>query len=244
MPGLAECYVHGSDAEIHTVLTFKVEHSLPSERASASYTVWRYQSVRKDERQVNQVAHEQNGIVRDASGDFQDGALKLKLSDFCPLNTLEHPEADDFDFVIDHAKLDRLLLRAEETQQKFDNLDWRCAPRRESSWDPAESVFRPPAFSLACADCGLLIGHRDQFAEGWTLEKSCLRVVDNTGQTSEPSVEKWIAARLLSLVERSSIRKVVVDWCQHGYQEAAETGDEPSKVRRTIFLRYAQQLTL
>jgi hypothetical protein len=63
---------------------------------------------------------------------------------------------------------------------------------------------------ILCKHCGQVLGKRDASADGWRIWKWCLSI--SSGPTSSPSystysIQKWISARLLYLIENIGVRK-------------------------------------
>ncbi|KAJ4342892.1 hypothetical protein N0V87_000609 [Didymella glomerata] len=63
---------------------------------------------------------------------------------------------------------------------------------------------------ILCKHCGQVLGRRDASADGWRIWKWCLSI--SSGPTSSPSystysIQKWISARLLYLIENIGVRK-------------------------------------
>ncbi|KAF2627851.1 hypothetical protein BU25DRAFT_340607 [Macroventuria anomochaeta] len=68
----------------------------------------------------------------------------------------------------------------------------------------------PSDAAVVCKHCGHILGKPDTSADGWRIWKWCLSI--SSGPTSSPlyntySVQKWISARLLYLVENVGVRK-------------------------------------
>lgn len=64
--------------------------------------------------------------------------------------------------------------------------------------------------AVACKHCNHTLGKRDTAADGWRIWKWCLSI--SSGPTTSPfystySVQKWLSARLLYLVENVGVRK-------------------------------------
>jgi ubiquitin-protein ligase E3 D len=64
---------------------------------------------------------------------------------------------------------------------------------------------------VSCSSCDYELGHEDALAEGLSLDKWSLRLADGVQTPEQFPNDKWISSRLLSLIERSGVRKVAVD---------------------------------
>ena len=74
------------------------------------------------------------------------------------------------------------------------------------------------------------MGLEDTLQEGWALDKSSLTVRQNAEHQQDFSPEKWISVQLLSLAERSGVRKVLVD-CREPRAHPDADADIPLQVR-------------
>lgn len=76
-----------------------------------------------------------------------------------------------------------------------------------------------------CSRCKQTLGIPDDSAEGWRIWKWCIRISPRPGQPSTTfSVQKWISARLLFLVENQGVRKFHV----HADVDPSQTEPVPS----------------
>jgi len=55
---------------------------------------------------------------------------------------------------------------------------------------------------VVCKNCGLVVGAPEDSAEGWRIWKWCIDI-----QHTSYSIQKWISARLLFLIENQGVRK-------------------------------------
>ncbi|KAJ9615395.1 hypothetical protein H2200_001470 [Cladophialophora chaetospira] len=106
-----------------------------------------------------------------------------------------------------------------------DTVSFLLAPQDCTNIEETEEFSRAGIVGLQCGSCKTRLGSKVEGEESYRIYKSRLAVALEPGQDSEQySAAIFLAAQLLSLIENSATRKVVVHTGSPGEPESEEDG--------------------